>query len=180
MCFVSCVKCKALTVYIVYEFFVLYLYCVCVCVCVCVYSVLSMEYQTVLRRIAPVVKQHLDSLVPAAPQLNMCDLAAMVTASSTPHVHSLTCHPPRCIIHARLFSLHIWQSDKLRLWKNQTTKGRIVALLLFSLQNELLLYTLIRWVLHAALNYCLSFSIIPISFLNVSPRDSIPILKCSY
>uniref|UniRef100_A0A8C5CVE2 Galactosamine (N-acetyl)-6-sulfatase n=1 Tax=Gadus morhua TaxID=8049 RepID=A0A8C5CVE2_GADMO len=40
-------------------------------------SVLSMEYQTVLRRIAPVVKQHLDSLVPAAPQLNMCDLAAM-------------------------------------------------------------------------------------------------------
>ncbi|KAK0149297.1 N-acetylgalactosamine-6-sulfatase [Merluccius polli] len=40
-------------------------------------SVLSSEYQSVLSRVTPVVKQHQDSLVPAAPQLNMCDLAAM-------------------------------------------------------------------------------------------------------
>ena len=107
---------------------------VCVCVCVCVYSVLSTEYQAVLRRMTPAVKQHLDSLVPAAPQLNMCDLAAMVTASSTPHVHSLICHPPRCIP---------FMLDYLAYTLHKTTKDRIIGLLRFSLQNELLQYTLI-------------------------------------
>uniref|UniRef100_A0A673A7U9 N-acetylgalactosamine-6-sulfatase n=1 Tax=Sphaeramia orbicularis TaxID=375764 RepID=A0A673A7U9_9TELE len=40
-------------------------------------SVLSNEYQDALGRISSVVEQHQKSLVPAAPQLNMCDLAVM-------------------------------------------------------------------------------------------------------
>ncbi|KAG5849327.1 hypothetical protein ANANG_G00109040 [Anguilla anguilla] len=40
-------------------------------------SVLSAEYQAVLRQISPVVKQHRSGLVPGVPQLNMCDLAVM-------------------------------------------------------------------------------------------------------
>lgn len=45
---------------------------------VCVCSVLSKEYHDVLSRISPVVEQHKKTLVPGAPQLNMCDVAVMV------------------------------------------------------------------------------------------------------
>uniref|UniRef100_A0AAY4EKY6 N-acetylgalactosamine-6-sulfatase n=1 Tax=Denticeps clupeoides TaxID=299321 RepID=A0AAY4EKY6_9TELE len=40
-------------------------------------SVLTEEYQTVLKLISPVVEQHKSTLVPSVPQLNMCDLAVM-------------------------------------------------------------------------------------------------------
>ncbi|XP_029283150.1 LOW QUALITY PROTEIN: N-acetylgalactosamine-6-sulfatase [Cottoperca gobio] len=40
-------------------------------------SVLTKEYQDVLSRISPVVEQHKKMLVPAVPQLNMCDMAVM-------------------------------------------------------------------------------------------------------
>ncbi|KAJ8247325.1 hypothetical protein GJAV_G00245010 [Gymnothorax javanicus] len=40
-------------------------------------SVLSTEYQSVLRQISPIVEQHKRGLVPGVPQLNMCDLAVM-------------------------------------------------------------------------------------------------------
>ncbi|XP_022520864.2 N-acetylgalactosamine-6-sulfatase isoform X1 [Astyanax mexicanus] len=40
-------------------------------------SVLSKEYQDVLGRISAVVEQHVKTLVPGQPQLNMCDLAVM-------------------------------------------------------------------------------------------------------
>lgn len=41
-------------------------------------SVLTQEYQDVLRWISPVVEQHKKTLVPGVPQLNMCDVAVMV------------------------------------------------------------------------------------------------------
>lgn len=41
-------------------------------------SVLTKEYQDVLRWISPVVEQHKKTLVPGVPQLNMCDVAVMV------------------------------------------------------------------------------------------------------
>uniref|UniRef100_A0A3Q2TJR3 N-acetylgalactosamine-6-sulfatase n=1 Tax=Fundulus heteroclitus TaxID=8078 RepID=A0A3Q2TJR3_FUNHE len=40
-------------------------------------SVLSKEYQEVLRSVSAVVQQHQKTLVPGMPQLNMCDLAVM-------------------------------------------------------------------------------------------------------
>ncbi|KAK5603688.1 hypothetical protein CRENBAI_002428 [Crenichthys baileyi] len=40
-------------------------------------SVLTKEYQEVLRSISAVVQQHQKTLVPGMPQLNMCDLAVM-------------------------------------------------------------------------------------------------------
>lgn len=40
-------------------------------------SVLSKEYQDVLGRISAVVNQHVKTLVPGQPQLNMCDVAVM-------------------------------------------------------------------------------------------------------
>ncbi|XP_036440317.1 LOW QUALITY PROTEIN: N-acetylgalactosamine-6-sulfatase [Colossoma macropomum] len=40
-------------------------------------SVLSEEYQAVLRRVTSVVEQHQKTLIPGQPQLNMCDLAVM-------------------------------------------------------------------------------------------------------
>ncbi|XP_049900693.1 N-acetylgalactosamine-6-sulfatase [Epinephelus moara] len=40
-------------------------------------SVLTKEYQHVLSRISPVVEEHKRTLVPGAPQLNMCDRAVM-------------------------------------------------------------------------------------------------------
>lgn len=40
-------------------------------------SVLTKEYQDVLSRISPVVEEHERTLVPGAPQLNMCDRAVM-------------------------------------------------------------------------------------------------------
>lgn len=40
-------------------------------------SVLSKEYRDVLSRISPLVDEHQRTLVPGAPQLNMCDLAVM-------------------------------------------------------------------------------------------------------
>lgn len=43
----------------------------------CPISVLSREYRDVLSRISPLVEEHQRTLVPGAPQLNMCDLAVM-------------------------------------------------------------------------------------------------------
>lgn len=40
-------------------------------------SVLTKEYQEVLKIISPIVEQHQKTLVPGVPQLNMCDLAVM-------------------------------------------------------------------------------------------------------
>ncbi|XP_077165739.1 N-acetylgalactosamine-6-sulfatase isoform X2 [Paroedura picta] len=37
----------------------------------------SVEYQTVMERISPVVQEHQETLVPGQPQLNVCDKAAM-------------------------------------------------------------------------------------------------------
>lgn len=42
-------------------------------------SVLSKEYQDTLQRVSAVVQQHQKTLVPGVPQLNMCDLAVMVS-----------------------------------------------------------------------------------------------------
>lgn len=45
----------------------------------CVCSVLSKEYQDALSWISTVVQKHKESLVPGMPQLNMCDMAVMVS-----------------------------------------------------------------------------------------------------
>lgn len=45
----------------------------------CLCSVLSKEYQDASNWISIVVQKHKDTLVPGMPQLNMCDMAVMVS-----------------------------------------------------------------------------------------------------
>uniref|UniRef100_A0ACB8EBP1 Uncharacterized protein n=1 Tax=Sphaerodactylus townsendi TaxID=933632 RepID=A0ACB8EBP1_9SAUR len=61
----------------------------------CMLSFSSVEYQTILERISPVVRRHQETLLPGQPQLNVCDKAVMAS--------TLPC----------TFTVRLWQKQAL-------------------------------------------------------------------
>ncbi|XP_020844811.1 N-acetylgalactosamine-6-sulfatase isoform X3 [Phascolarctos cinereus] len=57
-------------------------------------SVSSPEYQAALHRISPIVEEHEKTMIPAAPQLNVCNPAVMVLAA-----------PPNCLLNDKFYFL---------------------------------------------------------------------------
>lgn len=64
------------------------------------HSVLAKEYQDVLSWISPVVEEHRSTLVAGIPQLNMCDVAVMVSFTG---LLQLFCPSPSSVSRMRVF-----------------------------------------------------------------------------